>query len=76
MAAQAGNIDFEFKSESAGLWCLNKKGSERWLSITLASKETNGVVNTIATNDPEIIKQTLKEPGEGLYIRSFPPVSG
>lgn len=40
MAAQAGHIDFEFKSESAGLWCLNKKGSERWLSITLASKET------------------------------------
>ena len=74
MAAQAGHIDFEFKSESAGLWCLNKKGSERWLSITLASKETNGVVNTIATNDPEIIKKTLKEPGEGLYIRSFQSV--
>jgi len=74
MAAQAGHIDFEFKSESAGLWCLNKKGSERWMSITLASTETNGVVNTIATNDPEIIKRTLKEPGEGLFIRSFQAV--
>lgn len=74
MAAQAGHIDFEFKSESAGLWCLNKKGSERWMSITLASKETDGVVNTIATNDPEIIKRTLEEPGEGLYIRSFQAV--
>lgn len=74
MAAQAGHIDFEFKSESAGLWCLNKKGSERWMSITLASVETNGVVNTIATNDPEIIKRTLNAPGEGLYIRSFQAV--
>ena len=74
MAAQAGHIDFEFKSESAGLWCLNKKGSERWMSITLASKETDGVVNTIATNDPEIIKRTLEEPGEGLYIRSLQAV--
>lgn len=74
MAAQAGHIDFEFKSESAGLWCLNKKGSERWMSITLASKETDGVVNTIATNDPEIIKRTLEKPGEGLYIRSFQAV--
>ncbi len=44
------------------------------MSITLASVETNGVVNTIATNDPEIIKRTLKEPGEGLYIRSFQAV--
>ena len=74
MAAQAGHIDFDFKSESAGLWCLNKKGSERWMSITLASTETNCVVNTIATNDPEIIKRTLKEPGEGLFIRSFQAV--
>lgn len=75
MAAQAGHIDFEFKSESAGLWCLNKIGSERWMSITLASVETNGVVNNIATNDPEIIKRTLNVPGEGLYIRSFQMVS-
>lgn len=75
MAAQAGHIDFEFKSESAGLWCLNKIGSERWMSITLASVETNGVVNNIATNDPEIIKRTLNGPGEGLYIRSFQMVS-
>lgn len=74
MTTQAGHIDFEFKSESAGLWCLNKIGGERWMSITLASVETNGVVNTIATNDPEIIKRTLKEPGEGLYIRSFQAV--
>jgi len=74
MATQAGHIDFEFESDSAGLWCLNKKGSERWMSITLASTETNGVVNTIATNDPEIIKRTLKAPGEGLYIRSFQAV--
>ena len=44
------------------------------MSITLASKETDGVVNTIATNDPEIIKRTLEEPGEGLYIRSFQAV--
>lgn len=76
MVAKAGHIDFEFKSERAGLWCLNKQGSERWMSITLASAETNGVVNTIATNDPEIIKRTLKEPGEGLYIRSFQAVVG
>lgn len=75
MAAQAGHIDFEFKSESAGLWCLNKIGCERWMSITLASVETNGVVNNIATNDPEIIKRTLNGPGEGLYIRSFQMVS-
>lgn len=74
MAAQAGHIDFEFKSESAGLWCLNKKGSEHWMSITLASTETNGVVNTIATNDTEIIKRILNSPGEGLYIRSFQAV--
>ena len=74
MATQAGHIDFEFKSESAGLWCLNKKGSERWMSITLASVETNSVVNTIATNDPEIIKRTLNAAGEGLYIRSFQAV--
>ncbi|MDH0428059.1 hypothetical protein [Stutzerimonas stutzeri] len=44
------------------------------MSITLASVETNGVVNTIATNDPEIIKRTLTAPGEGLYIRSFQAV--
>lgn len=74
MVAQAGHIDFEFKSERAGLWCLNKRGSERWMSITLASTETNSVVNTIATNDSEIIKRMLKEPGEGLYIRSFQAV--
>ncbi len=75
MTAQAGYIDVEFKSESSGLWLLNKKGSERWMSITLASVETNDVVNTIATNDLEIIKHTLQEPGEGLYIRSFQMVS-
>lgn len=74
MAKKAGHIDFEFKSESAGLWCLNKRGSERWMSITLASADTHDVVNTIATNDPEVIKQTLNEPGEGLYIRSFQAV--
>lgn len=74
MVAKAGNIDFEFKSERAGLWCLNKKGSERWMSITLASTETNEVVNTIATNDTEIIKRILSAPGEGLRIRSFQTV--
>ncbi|HIQ54041.1 hypothetical protein QQF45_18320 [Halopseudomonas aestusnigri] len=74
VVAKAGNIDFEFKSERAGLWCLNKKGSERWMSITLASTETNEVVNTIATNDTEIIKRILSAPGEGLRIRSFQTV--
>ncbi|MFS4427428.1 hypothetical protein [Stutzerimonas stutzeri] len=44
------------------------------MSITLASVETNGVVNTIATNDPESIKRTLNAAGEGLYIRSFQAV--
>ena len=75
MTAQAGYIDVEFKSESSGLWCLNKYGAERWMSVTLASAETHGVVNTIATNDLEIIKRTLNSPGEGLYIRSFQMVS-
>lgn len=41
MAAQAGHTDFEFKSESPGLWCLNKLGRELFMNITLAHKDTD-----------------------------------
>lgn len=74
MGAQAGHIDFEFKSEGPGLWCLNKKDREIWMNITLAQMDTNSVVNTIATNDFGLIKRTLDAPGDGLYVRSFQAV--
>lgn len=74
MGAQAGHTDFEFKAERPGLWCLSKKGRELWMNVTLAQADTNSVVNTIATNDPEIIKRTLSSPGDGLYVRSFQAV--
>lgn len=74
MAAQAGHTDFEFKSESPGLWCLNKLGRELFMNISLAHTDTDNVVKIIASNDPEIIKRTLGAPGDGLYVRSFQAV--
>lgn len=74
MAAQAGHTDFEFKSESPGLWCLNKQGRDLFMNITLARTGTDNVAKTIASNDPEIIKRTLSTPGDGLYVRSFQAV--
>ena len=55
MAAQAGQTAFEFKSESPGLWCPNKQGRELFMNISLAHTDTDNVVKTIASNDPEII---------------------
>jgi hypothetical protein len=71
MAAKAGHTDFEFKSESPGLWCLTKKGRDAWVHITLACSTVKTVVRSVLTNDASLIKQTLADPGEGLALRSF-----
>ncbi|RRV32178.1 hypothetical protein EGJ86_18475 [Pseudomonas sp. o96-267] len=74
MTTQAGHIDVEFKSESSGLWCLNKKGSVHWMHITLACSTEKTIVRTISTNDAALVKQILAAPGEGLCVRSFQAV--
>lgn len=72
---QKGIADFLFSSEGPGRWCLVKHGGDApWIHLTLSAKEDDVVVRTISTNDAEIVKQVLNQPGEGLRVRSFQAV--
>lgn len=74
MGSQKGKSDFTFSSDAPGAWSLMKKGREPWMHITLACSDKQSIVSTVSTNDPELVKQTLASPGDGLFVRSFQAV--
>lgn len=71
ICAHKGKAEFTIKSDTPGTWSLTKTGREPWIHITLACSNTNSVVSTLATNDANLVKQTLAAPSEGLSVKSF-----
>lgn len=71
ICTRKGKADFAVSSDTPGTWSLTKTGREPWMHITLACSTTKSVVSTLATNDANLVKQTLTAPGEGLLVRSF-----
>lgn len=66
-----GKTDFAFGSTAPGTWSLSLEGREPWMLLTLASSAEQVVVRTVSTNDIELVKQTLRSPGDGLFVRAF-----
>lgn len=71
ICAHKGKAEFAVSSDTAATWSLLKSGREPWMHITLACLTTNSVISTLATNDANLVKKTLADPGEGLFVRSF-----
>lgn len=71
LLARQGMSDITFSSDAPGTWSLTRQGRDAWVHLTLVCLTENTVKRSVFTNDAELIKKTLTQPGEGLSLRSF-----